>query len=220
MNPLIVALDVPTGSEAAALAKQIGDAAGAFKVGLELWATLGPDAIYAIDAPVMLDLKLHDIPTTVERTVRALADLSLEMVTVHALGGRAMLAAAAGVPRAWKVIAVTILTHLDDEALREIGLPPAREAVPALAGLAADAGCDGVVCAPADIEAVRAVCPGPFLVVTPGVRPPGARSDEHARATTPREAIEAGADRIVVGRPVARAADPRAAARAILDSLP
>lgn len=219
MNPLIVALDVPTVEEAGALAKAIGDAAGAFKIGLELWAGAGPDALRAVDAPVFLDLKLHDIPTTVERAVRALAAHEPFMLTVHALGGRAMLeAAAAAKPRGTKLVAVTILTSLSDADLRRMGLPRAAEAVPTLAALALQAGCDGVVCAPADVARVRETSARPFLVVTPGVRP-GKASDDHARALAARDAIEAGADYVVVGRPVTRAPDPRAAALGIVRSL-
>lgn len=173
----------------------------------------------AIDAPVFLDLKLHDIPTTVERAVRALRPLGAAYLTVHSTGGRAMLEAAAAAKGSEKLLAVTILTHLDDGALKEVGLPPAAEAVPALARLAADSGCDGVVCAPADLESVRAEVPSGFLVVTPGVRPAGAGADEHARGLAPAEALARGADRLVVGRPITRAPDPRAAAERILEEL-
>lgn len=220
MNPQIVALDVPGLDEAVGLARRIGNAAGAFKVGLELYAAEGPRAIAAIGGPVFLDLKLHDIPTTVARAIRALAPARPWMIDVHALGGRAMLEAAAEArPESTKLMAVTILTSLGGEDLRELGLPPAAEAGPSLAKLAAEAGCDGVVCAPGDVERIRAVVAPAFIVVTPGVRPPGAPADEHARTLTPREAIDAGADFFVIGRPVTRAPDPRAAAQAILDSL-
>jgi orotidine-5'-phosphate decarboxylase len=220
VKPLIVALDVPSLDEASALAKTIGDVVGGFKVGLELFAAEGPRAVSVIEAPVFLDLKLHDIPTTVARALRALDVVAPWMVNVHALGGRAMLQAAAEAkPAPTKLLAVTILTHLGDADLKEIGLPPASESVPALAALAADAGCDGVVCAPDDVRSVRKVVPEGFIVVTPGVRPADAATDEHARGATPREAIEAGADYIVVGRPITRASDPRAAAQAIAKDM-
>jgi orotidine-5'-phosphate decarboxylase len=216
VNPLIVALDVPSLDEATALARRIGDSAGAFKVGLELFSAEGPRAVSAIEGRVFLDLKLHDIPTTVSRALRALDVVAPWMVNVHALGGRAMLEAAVEAkPSPTELLAVTILTHLGDADLKELGLPPASESVPQLAVLAADAGCDGVVCAPDDIRAVRAVVPEGFLIVTPGVRPADTGSDEHARGSTPHEAIDAGADYIVVGRPITRAHDPRAAATAI-----
>jgi orotidine-5'-phosphate decarboxylase len=216
VKPLIVALDVGSIDEAATLARAIGDAVGGFKVGLELFSAGGPRAVSAIDAPVFLDIKLHDIPTTVERALRTLDVVAPWMVNVHALGGRAMLEAAVHAkPRATKLLAVTILTSLSDDDLTELGLPKASEAVPALASLAAETGCDGVVCAPQDIRAVRSVTPAGFLIVTPGVRPKGSGADEHARGATPREAIDAGADYIVVGRPITRAPDPRAAAQAL-----
>jgi orotidine-5'-phosphate decarboxylase len=218
-NPLVVALDRPSLEEAEALARRIGDAAGALKVGLELFAAAGPAAAAAFDRPVFLDLKLHDIPTTVARALRALRPAPWA-VSVHALGGRAMLEAAAEArPAGTRLLAVTILTHLADAELAELGLPPAAEAVPRLAALAASAGCDGVVCAPADLEAVRGVTPEGFLRVTPGIRPPEAAADEHARAGAPAEALAHGATHLVVGRPVTRAADPRAAAFALLDAL-
>ncbi len=216
-NPVIVALDVPSLDEARALAARIGDAAGAVKVGWELFGAEGSRALTAFDHPVFADLKLHDIPTTVERALRALPDV--DMVNVHALGGRAMLEAAAGAKRGRTLLAVTILTSLDDGALKDVGLPPAEEAVPHLATLAREAGCDGVVCAPTDVVAVRAVCPAPFLIVTPGIRPAGSSADEQARIATPRAALDAGADRLVVGRPITHAPDPRVAAEDILAEL-
>jgi orotidine-5'-phosphate decarboxylase len=219
-NPIIVALDVPTLEEAASLVTAIRDAAGAFKVGLELFAAHGPASVRALgDRRVFLDLKLHDIPNTVASTVRAIAPLHVELLSVHALGGRAALETANDAKRDEKILAVTILTSLDDAACKEIGLPPPAEAVPALAELAFAAGCDGVICAPLDTAAVRSICPPPFLIVTPGVRPLGTDRNEQARAHTPRMAKEAGADRLVIGRPITRADDPRAAALAILEEL-
>jgi orotidine-5'-phosphate decarboxylase len=219
-NPIIVALDVPVLEDAVGLAATIGDAAGAFKVGLELFSSQGPEAVRALgDRRVFLDLKLHDIPTTVANAVRALMPLHAELLSVHALGGRAMLEVANDAKREEKILAVTILTSLDDAACKEIGLPPTDEAVPTLAELAFAAGCDGVICAPTDVHAVRAICPKPFLIVTPGIRPAGSDPNEQARLSTPRAAIDAGADRLVIGRPITRADDPAAAARAILAEL-
>ena len=220
MNPLIVALDVASLDEATVLARTIGDAAGGFKVGLELFSAEGPRAVSAIEAPVFLDLKLHDIPTTVARALRALDVLAPWMVNVHALGGRAMLEAAVEAkPAPTKLLAVTILTSLGDDDLAELGLPNAAEAVPSLAKLAAETGCNGVVCAPNDLARVRAVVPPDLLIVTPGIRPEGEATGEHARSATPAAAIEAGADYIVVGRPIIRATDPRQAALAITKEL-
>ncbi|MFN2614238.1 MAG: orotidine-5'-phosphate decarboxylase [Actinomycetota bacterium] len=220
MNPVIVALDVPALEDAVALAEQLGDSVGGLKVGLELFTAHGPDAVAACkDHRVMLDLKMHDIPTTVARAVSSVRSLNVELLTVHALGGRAMLEAANDAKRDEKILAVTILTSLDDAQLKELSLPPANEAVPLLAELAFASGCDGVVCAPPDIELVRRVCPQPFLIVTPGVRPAGSDTDDQARMLTPRQAIENGADRLVIGRPITRAPDPRGAAEAILEEL-
>lgn len=219
-NPIIVALDVPTLDEAAQLSATLGDAIGAIKIGLELFSAHGPDAVRAFtDREVFLDLKLHDIPTTVARAVASLRPLAPSLLTLHATGGRAMLEAANAEKATTRTLAVTILTSLSDDALAEIGLPKTADAVPMLAALARDAGCDGVICAPTDVAAVRAICPTPFLIVTPGVRPPGAGADDQARTLTPREAIDAGADRLVIGRPITRAPDPRAAAAAILETL-
>jgi orotidine-5'-phosphate decarboxylase len=220
MNPLIVALDVPSLDEAIGLSRAVGEAAGGFKVGLELFLSEGPRSVPAIEAPVFLDLKLHDIPTTVARALKTLDGVAPWMVNVHALGGRAMLDAAVdATPEPTKLLAVTILTHLDDDALVELGLPKASEAAPHLAKLAVDTGCDGVVCAPRDVAAVRAVVPRGFLIVTPGVRSKGATNDEHARGATPREAIDAGADHIVVGRPITHSPDPRGAAEAVVREI-
>lgn len=219
-NPIIVALDVPTLDEAAELSTALGDAVGAVKVGLELFNAHGPDAVRAFtDRDVFLDLKLHDIPTTVARAVAALRPLAPSLLTLHATGGRAMLEAANAEKATTRTLAVTVLTSLSDDALAEIGLPKSADAVPMLAALARDAGCDGVICAPTDVAAVRAACPAPFLIVTPGVRPTGADVNDQARTLTPREAIDAGADRLVIGRPITRAPDPRAAAAAILETL-
>ena len=220
MNPIIVALDVPTLDEARALTSTIGDAAGMYKIGLEQFMAHGPDAVRAIDShPVFLDVKLHDIPTTVARALTALQPLALKMVNVHALGGRAMLEAASSVKGDSRLLAVTILTSLDDPALKELGLPPAQDAVVNLALLAKDSGCDGVVCAPTDIEGVRETCGEDFLIVTPGVRPAGSAMDDQARTLTPRQALDAGADYLVIGRPITRASDPRAAAAAIYEEM-
>ena len=219
-NPIIVALDVPTIDEERQIIEAVGDAAWGFKVGLQLFSAQGPEAVRMLqDIPVFLDLKLHDIPTTVARAVQAVAPLRVQLLTVHALAGRAVLEAANDAKRDEKVLAVTILTSFDDAACKEVGLPPIAESVPALAELAFASGCDGVVCAPTDAAMVRALFPPPFIIVTPGVRPPGAERDEQARVLSPREAVEAGADKVVIGRPITRAEDPRTATVAILESI-
>ncbi len=219
---LIVALDLPTLAEAEELAGNLAGEVGWFKVGLELFAAHGPDAVRVIAAhgPVFLDLKLHDIPTTVERSAARIAGLGARLVTVHAGGGPAMVAAAvSGLGDAAEVLAVTVLTSTSDTELAALGQDPASVQVPRLARLAVDAGAPGLVCAPRDLAAVRdAVGPTPRLV-TPGIRPAAAGIDDHARSATPARAIADGADLLVVGRPITRADDPRAAARAIAAGL-
>jgi orotidine-5'-phosphate decarboxylase len=219
---VIVALDVPTLDEAATLARQLTGTVGWFKIGLELFAAHGPAAVEAIRAhgPVMLDLKLHDIPTTVERAAARVADLGVGLLTVHASGGAAMVGAAVrGLGGAGEVLAVTVLTSMSDDELAAIGAPPAAEQVPALARLAVEAGAPGLVCAPTDLPAVREAVGPQVRLVTPGVRPAGSSADDQTRIATPSDAVADGADLLVIGRPITRAEDPAAAARAIATEL-
>lgn len=226
-NPLVVALDLPDLGDAVALAERLRGEVAALKVGWELFAGHGPAAVERVGAiaPVFLDAKLHDIPATVRRACRLLGRLGPALVTAHVLGGGAMIAAAvdglgegageAGRPPP-RVLAVTLLTSLSPEDLASLGLPSADEQVPRLAALGVEAGAHGVVCAPQDLPAVRAAVGSGPLVVTPGVRPAGSGTDDHARAATPAEALRDGADLLVVGRPVVRAGDPVTAARSII----
>lgn len=224
-NRLIVALDVTDAAAARALALQVGDAASWVKVGLELFIAEGPAVVAAARAAghrVMLDLKLHDIPETVARAMTQAARLGAELVTVHAGGGRAMLAAAvaatAGTPA--RVLAVTVLTSLGDADLDAIGaVGPVAALVAKRAALAAEAGCHGVVASAQEAAAIRAAAPPDFLIVTPGIRPAGAAAGDQQRIATPAAARRDGADLIVVGRPIRDAADPAAAARAIAAEL-
>lgn len=221
-NPLIVALDVSTLAEAEALARTLQGHVGWFKVGLELFAAHGPAAVTAIGAygPVMLDLKLHDIPTTVERAMRRLADLPVDLVTIHAGGGAAMVRAAVdGLGDGGRVLGVTVLTSTFDEDLARMNQPGADRQVPTLARVAVEAGAPGLVCAPRDLSAVRGEVGPDVLLVTPGIRPAGTGDDDHARAATPASAMAAGADLLVIGRPITRADDPAAAADAITATL-
>jgi orotidine-5'-phosphate decarboxylase len=225
---LIVALDVPTGREALALADRLGDAVGFYKVGLELFAAAGPEVVKELrtrGCRVMADLKLHDIPATVGRAAAALAAHGVDLVTVHALGGAAMLEAArrgAGAPgQGPALVAVTLLTSHGGGELPGVynwsrGVPGLVEM---LAAAARSSGCDGVVASPAEAAAIRAQFGPSFLIVTPGVRPVGAERGDQARTATPAEALRSGADLLVVGRPVTRAADPKAAAHAILAEM-
>jgi len=224
-NRVIAALDVPDTASAVALAARIGDGAGWVKVGLELFVAEGPAVVAAMRAAgrrVMLDLKLHDIPETVARAMSRAAGLGVELVTVHAGGGPAMLEAAvkacAGTPA--RVLAVTVLTSMDERDLAAVGaVGPIAALVTRRAALAASAGCHGVVASPQEAAAIRAGAPAGFLIVTPGVRPAGAEAGDQKRIATPAAARRAGADLVVVGRPIRDAADPAAAARAIAAEL-
>jgi orotidine-5'-phosphate decarboxylase len=226
---LIVALDVPGLGEAEALLDRLDGIVTTYKVGAQLFTAAGPAAVEACrkrGARVFLDLKYHDIPATVAGAVREAARLGVALLTVHASGGAAMLRAAAGAaaeagrerPR---VLAVTVLTSLDRAALhRELQVPVAVEGhVVHLAGLARAAGCDGIVASPREAAPLRAAMGREGLLVTPGVRPAGADAGDQARVATPEAAVRAGADYVVVGRPIAAAADPARAAAAVVAAL-
>lgn len=221
---ICAALDFPSWQQAEPFARAVAPAVGMLKVGLELFAADGPPAVraaVALGRPVFLDLKLHDIPNTVEGAARSAAATGAALLTVHAAGGAEMIRAAVrGARGRVRILAVTVLTSLDAAALGAIGLAgPPEAAVLRLARLAVDAGADGLVCSPHEVSAVRsALGPGPLLVV-PGVRPAGAARGDQARIATPEEAVRAGADVIVLGRPLRDAPDPVAAARTIAASL-
>jgi orotidine-5'-phosphate decarboxylase len=221
---ICAALDFPTWAAAEPFARQIAGSVGVLKVGLELFAAEGPSAVRAAAAlgrPVFLDLKLHDIPNTVEGAARSAAASGAAFLTVHAAGGPDMIRAAVeGAGPGVRILAVTVLTSLDDAALAAVGLAgPAEAAVLRLAKLAVGAGAQGLVCSPHEVQAVRAaVGPSAFLVV-PGVRPAGSDVGDQRRVATPAQAVRGGADLIVVGRPLRDAPDPVAAAQAIAASL-
>jgi len=221
---LIVALDFSSLDEAFSLVQKLQGRVGMFKVGKELFTREGPAAVRQIvnlGERVFLDLKFHDIPNTVARAVEAAVSLGACLVNVHASGGRKMMQAAAEATSGnAEVIAVTVLTSLRDEDVREAGfaLGP-DELVPRLARLALEAGLDGVVAAPTDAARLRRELGSDFLIVTPGVRPAGSTKDDQARIATPAEAVRQGADYIVVGRPITQAADPVKAAEAIVAEM-
>ena len=235
-SSLIVALDFDSLSSAVKFAKQVADLVGLFKIGSQLFTAAGPAVVKEIAAlgpGIFLDLKFHDIPNTVAGAVLSSAAMSgVQLVNVHALGGSAMMKAAAqaisaGVPLGMdrpRLLAVTILTSMDQKATREVGISGSpKSSVPKLAKLAKSSGVDGVVASVQEAKAIRKVCGRDFLIVTPGVRPKekgaSSKDDDQARTATPTEAIRAGADYIVVGRPILAAEDPRTAAQAIVDEI-
>ena len=216
MNRICAALDVKDPAAAERLASRLAGHVGLFKVGLELFLAHGRasvDAIRKFGLPIFLDLKLHDIPQTVERAARGVAELGVDYLTVHASGGSEMIRAARRALPRTKLLAVTALTSLGPDDLDAVGL--ARDAVPRLARLAVAAGADGVVCAPQEVSALRASLGPELLLVVPGIRPAGAAPDDQRRTATPAEAIRAGASILVIGRPLRDASDPAAAADAI-----
>ena len=224
---VFVALDFVDLEQALRCADQLRPTGVRFKVGLELFCRTGPEGLrtlFPLTGPVFLDLKLHDIPRTVAGAVRAAAALGVWGLTVHATGGEAMLRAAvaeaAAADRPPRCLAVTALTSLDQAALAAVGVQkPLRTHVSALTQLALTAGCDGVVASPEEAAVVRSVGGPSFLVVTPGVRPLGSAAGDQARVATPAAAMAAGADYLVIGRPVTTAADPLAVLRAVLSEL-
>lgn len=227
---VVVALDVPGPSAARALIARLPEGVH-YKVGLELFTAAGPDFVRELTAAghrVFLDLKLHDIPATVAGAAASAADLGVDLLTVHAAGGRAMVGAAADAARratgppgegGLGILGVTVLTSLDDEAWEEVTGVDARveEAVGRLAVLCQEAGAHGVVASVGECSAVKALCGKEFRVATPGIRPEGAGSHDQKRVATPAEAAGAGSDYLVVGRAVREAPDPAAALRRIRD---
>jgi len=222
-NRLIAAIDTPTRDAADTLVTRLAGVPSWIKIGLELFCAEGPGIVrdyVSRGLSIMLDLKLHDIPETVARATAQVASLGAGLLTVHAGGGRAMLEAAVHHAGELRVLAVTVLTSLDDGDLAEVGAQgPVSELVKRRAELAVRAGCHGIVASPHEVRAVRALVPEGFLMVTPGVRPAGSAAGDQKRVTTPRDARAAGADLVVVGRPLRDAPDPAAAARAIAAEL-
>ena len=226
-NPVFVALDTPDLARALAIAKAVKPHVGGLKVGLEFISALGPDAvrrIVEVGLPVFADTKFHDIPNTVAGAARAVALLGVRMFNVHAAGGEVMMRAAAEAiadvhPRPL-LIAVTVLTSLDDAALASVGQRgPSVAQVERLAALAQASGLDGVVCSAHEIAPVRKVCGPDFLTVVPGIRPAGSAVEDQRRVMTPEEALAAGADILVIGRPITAAQDPAKAAQSIAQEL-
>ena len=222
---LIVALDVADAATARAMVDKLAGHVGMFKVGSQIFTAAGPEFVREVIArgeKVFLDLKFHDIPNTVAGAVSSAGQLGVSLVDVHALGGKEMLEAAVGALPAMgiRLLAITILTSHSEETLGSIGVSGSvADSVRRLAVLARDAGADGVVASPQEVALVRESCGKDFLIVTPGIRAAGAARGDQARTATPAAAVAAGADYIVVGRPILEAADPAAAADAIVREL-
>ena len=231
-DKLIVALDVPDLKQAEAIVEKVSPLVKTFKIGKELFTSAGPDAVRMVHAHkccVFLDLKFHDIPNTVASACEAAAKLGVFMMNVHALGGRTMMVNAVQAVHkvsegkktpAPKVLGVTVLTSLKDADLKEVGITKkVKQEVPILAALAQSAGLDGVVASAHEISLIRSIAGKNFLIVTPGVRPTWAAHGDQKRVMTPAEAISAGADYIVVGRPITQHPQPIAAAEKILKEI-
>lgn len=226
--PVFVAMDMTDCDRAVQLATQFAPYVEGVKLGLEFFNRHGREGVArvaALGVPVFLDLKLHDIPNTVEKAVRSLAGLPVVLLTIHASGGtemirRAVLAARESLGEQAKVVAVTLLTSLDAADVQAIGFAAAPgEQVVRLARLAQEAGAHGVVCSPHEIAAIRAACGEEFMLVVPGIRPEGSDAGDQKRSMTPKQAKALGASYLVIGRPVTDAADPLEAAKAIAQSL-
>ncbi len=231
-NPIYCALDTADLPQAETLARAIAPHVGGIKLGLQFFVAhgrAGVERIAALGLPIFLDLKFHDIPNTVAKAIESTAGLPVRMLTVHASGGPEMLARAADAAKnvaartgqpAPLVIAVTVLTSLDAADLAAIGqADDAMRQVTRLAELTQQAGCDGAVCSPQEIAAIRQVCGPDFHLVVPGIRPEGSAANDQKRTLTPTEALAQGATTLVIGRPITDATDPAAAARAIAASL-
>lgn len=231
-NPILVALDVPDANQAAALARDLAPAVGGFKIGSELFTSAGPDFVRQVrstGAHVFLDLKFHDIPNTVAKAVRSATRLGVQMLTVHTCGGLEMMAAAEDSAQRTAaelgfeppvVLGVTVLTSMDVGTLEQIGWGGnVGRQVERLAGLAVKAGLRGLVCSPLEITALRQVIPEQVQLVTPGIRGASDASDDQKRTLSAAEAVQAGANWLVIGRPIYAASNPRSAAEALLNSI-
>lgn len=222
-NPIIVALDVATVAEALALVEKLGDSVGCYKVGMELYAAGGVafvDELLRRQCPVFLDLKFYDIPETVKRATRQVAQRGVELLTVHGSGAVMRAAVEGRGGAALKLLGVTVLTSFDQSDLADLGYPCAVEELVTLrVKKAREAGMDGIVCSPLEAARVRQAMGPEAIIVTPGVRSAGADKGDQKRVATPAEALANGASRLVIGRQITQASDPRAAAEGILREI-
>jgi orotidine-5'-phosphate decarboxylase len=222
-RPIYVAIDTVDLDRAKAIAIRVKPHVGGIKLGLEFFSAHGPDGVREMadfGLPLFIDLKLHDIPNTVAKAIQTLRPLEPAIITIHAAGGRAMMEdAKAAAPSGTKVVGVTVLTSLDGEDLASVGAGKDPHAqVSRLTSLARDAGLDGVVCSGAEVAEAKKLWPDGYFVV-PGVRPTNGQAGDQKRVVTPRQALDAGASILVIGRPITQAEDPGAAARAIAATL-
>lgn len=224
-NPIIVALDFPTDTEAFRLVEHLGTGVGAYKIGLQLFTKYGPPIVERIKqtgCKVFLDLKFHDIPNTVKHSVASARELGVDLMTIHLSGGAKMIKAAVeGLGESTAIVlGVTVLTSSNRDTLREIAVESeVADQVLRLAKLGVDAGLRGVVASPQEITLLRGAFGDHLTIVTPGVRPTWAEANDQQRVMTPAEAIKAGADYLVIGRPITAQADPKAAAARILEEI-
>ena len=228
LNPIILALDTSSLEEAKLLALKLKDHIGGIKIGMEFFNSFGPEGVKVIqrfNIPIFLDLKLHDIPATVYKTVSTLLTLNPAIINVHAAGGREMMSAASRARedsnnKNTKIIAVTILTSLDDNDLKEVGFSiTSNELVLSLAKLTKDSGLDGIVCSAKEISTIRKAIGEDFLLVVPGIRPEDNKLNDQKRTMTPKGAISEGADLLVIGRPITQSDDQVSALMNILEQI-
>jgi orotidine-5'-phosphate decarboxylase len=223
-DKLIVALDVATKRDALTIVDQLGEQISFFKIGLQLYTAEGPEVVrtvIATGARVWLDLKLHDIPNTVRRAVESADSLGVQMLTIHLSGGPEMIRAATSARKGTiSILGVTVLTSSTEQTLREIGIADGIDnQVLRLAKLGVESGIDGIVASPREIKILRAKLGEKIKIIVPGIRPSWSDADDQQRVMTPREAIEAGADYLVIGRPIIKNPNPREALKKILDEL-
>lgn len=226
MSRVIIPLDVPTAADAFSLVDRLGEQATFYKVGLELYTRAGPAVVEELverDKRVFLDLKLHDIPTTVARAAAVASELGVDLLTVHVAGGPTMLEAAAeGRSGELALLGVTVLTSLSPDEMGTVWdreIRSVREEVGRLARIASDADMNGVVASALEASWLRSQLGDDFLIVTPGIRPAGSSTDDQNRVSTPADAVRAGSDYLVIGRPITRAPDPAAALVAVLEEI-
>ena len=222
-DKIIVALDVATKAEALALVEQLRDKISFFKIGLQLYTAQGPEivrVVLATGVKIFLDLKLHDIPNTVARAVESASSLGVQMLTIHLSGGAEMIQAATARKGKMSILGVTVLTSANDQTLRETGISDTLDKqVVRLAKLGIESGIDGIVASPHEIKSLRAEFGDKIKIVVPGIRPSWSEPDDQKRFMTPREAIEAGADYLVIGRPITAHKNPREAVERILQEF-